>query len=307
MERQTQDVGHRGFGEKGGGRREGKLTYPGSTNGHVQDEIHGALAKSRPDTSIPDARSHDLVELAAIDEPREGLLPPVAASTIKLDAPDMEVVAAEADGAADARGLVADASGVLLAMDGAMADHLPVELLHDINLPAAGPFASMAQRVSQHPERGPEALLAGRRVGAEPDRGLDAGDAAGRRGEDVSALETARRPSLDGAVVPQGHNLERVGAAELDVARAGRVRLQLAVDVEEAADAVPVASAGGTALSAGKVVCPTEREARIVGGAGVDCGRKGQQDARQEVAVDHCWFLFRSVVGVVARLGRRRR
>lgn len=123
-------------------------------------------------------------------------------------------------------------------MSGPVARQQAVDSLKNVEFAAVRPGGAIADRVTEQPEGGPDALLGAGVVGAEADLALGHGAAAGGRREGVLGLDPARSPG--GAVEP-GDELQRVAAAHLHVARVPRVHLELVVDAQVARDDVPPA------------------------------------------------------------------
>lgn len=99
--------------------------------------------------------------------------------------------------------LVTNTTGRDVAVDGAVAREDAVDRLEDVDLAALRPGGAMPDRVAEHPEGRPEALLVGLRVVAEADLGFDHGPLAIRGREYIFGLEARRGP----AAVVQGDDL----------------------------------------------------------------------------------------------------
>lgn len=222
------------------------------------------------------------MELSAVEVPDDALVEPVAVAEINLDTPILPVLVGESDAVTDSVTLVTDTTGVDVTVSSTVAGELAIDGLEDIELTTAGPLDSMADRVTEHPEGRPDALLVARVVCAEADLSLGASQAAALGGEGVLGLDAARGVL---AVLVPWYNLESVAAAQLDVVSAGAVVFQLAVDAQVAGDEVPVVAVGRCAAAAGKVVLPDTVEALIAGSLpGRTDGSKGKEGRNKTIS-----------------------
>lgn len=268
-----------------------EFTYPVSTDSNVEDDEERLASEGGPDSFVVDSSTVDLEELAAVQEPGDGLIPPGALASVNVDAVDVPAVVGDTSVATDTTTFVTDTAGVDVAVDGSKGGQLAADLLEDVDLTAAGPGDVVTDRVSQHPEGGPDALLLVGGGGAHAELGFDSGELVGLGGEGVLGLDTARGPSSLGATVPPGNELEGLAAAELDVAALGRVRLPLVVDVHELVDDVPVVAVGLGATVSVEVVLPDEVQpivlGSLVGEGGADGGEEREKDFGK-----HIWLYI---------------
>lgn len=264
------------------------VSRPATANSNVEDDEEIAVGHRVPDILVTDARASDDLVTPAIKEPSDGLLGPVRVPAVNLDAPSMPALVRHADRRADAVALVADTAGVLVAVHGSVACKLAVDDLHDVEFAAGRPACAVADGVAEHPEGRPDALLVLGGVAAEAEGRLDTGDLAVGRGEGVLGLDAARGPVV--VVLPR-HELERVAARELHVARVALVRLELVVDVELGVDDVPVVLVGQRRALARKVVLP-DAVPTAVRGRVKGRGDGGEAEHRGDEAVGNhaCWL-----------------
>lgn len=266
-----------------------RVSYPVTTNSNVEDKEQRALSNRAPDVVVVDAAAVDAVELAAVEIPDNALVNPFSGAEVDLQAPSVPVLVGEVDRVANTVALVADTAGVNVTVHGTVADELTVDILHDVKLTTARPGNAVADTVTQHPPRRPDALLAVAAIGAKAQQSLDAGKLAALWCEDVLGLDTARGPAV---TLAPWYQLCRVAAAKLDVARVALVGLQLIVHPEVAVNNVPVALVGERATATGKRLLPDSVESSIlwsVPGAGE--GREGQKRCK-------CRYLDHDVVSV---------
>lgn len=244
------------------------------------------------------------------------------------------VVVGHGDGGAPTEGLVTRTAGQFPAMHGAVAGQEAVDLLEDVDLTAAGPVGSVAHAVAEKPEGRPHALLAGLRVGAQADGGLDARRLARLRGERGPALDAARGPLARGGLAR--HELDGAAARDLEVAVRGGVDLGFVVGVDaggrgkrgqcrgrrgigkerevEGLLQSYLPQVGGRCTGgAGEGVLPDHIEARVCrGGAGKDEAGKERKDSCGVAHDDgeDCIYttVYRQVcVGKVRQVGKESR
>lgn len=183
------------------------------------------------------------MKLTAVHVPGNGIPPPVVAGAVDDNLPGVKVVVRDGDLVCPAGPRVRIA--VPLAVGGAVAPHIAVDLLHDVELAAGRPARAtwLSDRVSQQPESRPDAFLGRSRVLSKADGGLDDGALACLRSEGVPRLKPARGPTHASCILSPGNNLERVSTAELDVASAAAKVLPLVVGYIVVVANVPGASA----------------------------------------------------------------
>lgn len=261
-----------------------------------------------PDSLVVDPGASHLVKLPAVHVPSDGLLLPCALGAVNVDSPGVPALVGNANGATDTSALVADATGVDIAVDGAMAGQHAVDSFENVNLTAGRPASAITEGVAKHPEGGPDALLVCRGGVTETDDTFGAGDLSGSGSEDVLALHTARGPSLGRGVVSPRDELQRVTATALDVARGRRVDFELGVNVEVTNNDVPVGRVGGGAGGSRKVVLPDPREATVPGSIPGE-GSASQTQEREKGALGQhfendevMWIVLRLIVVVVVDL-----
>lgn len=232
-------------------------TYESAANSDVEDDKQRAVGKAVPHILVVNSGTRDLEVLSTIEEPGDGLGLPAAGRTVDLDTPSVEVVVAAVDGsvASNTITLVADTAGRHIAVDGSVASRQVIDHLHDIDLTTSGPAATGTDRVTQHPESGPHALLVALSVVTEANGSLDSGHSASTGSESVGRLKTTRGPAA--AVVP-GDKLKSVSTTELNILGAGRIGLLLVVDAQVTSDDVPVARVGRSTAISGEGVGPNK-------------------------------------------------
>lgn len=208
-----------------------------AADSNVEDHVLWGRGKRVPDVLVVDAAASDLHELLAVPVPGDRLARPGGGGAIDDDAPSVPSVVCDGGASADTVELVADATGRDVAVDGAVACRPAVDCLENVDLTALGPWRAVADRVTEEPEGGPDALLVGLRVAAKADLGLDYGPPTVRGREDVLGLQTGRCP---GSVVELRHDLECATTRELMVSARPRIRLPLVVGVLRAHKDVPV-------------------------------------------------------------------
>lgn len=99
------------------------------------------------------------MELLAVHVPCNRLAGPTTSATVPYDTPVVPALVGDGDGTGDAVGLVAYTAGVHVAVDRAVARQLSVDRFHNVQLAARRPPYPIIDRVTQEPERGPDALL----------------------------------------------------------------------------------------------------------------------------------------------------
>jgi hypothetical protein len=181
------------------------------------------------------------MEASTVTRPNDGLRSVVAASTIKLDSPDMEVAIREINVGCDTTGLVADSTRGLITVNSTVTDLFAVDVLHDINLSALGPFHTLADRITKEPERRPDTLLASSRVTTQSKLSFNTSNLPRLRGQSVLALDPGRGPS---SIRPSGDELKRVLACLADVVLVLDVGLDFIVEILFALDDVPYVCVG---------------------------------------------------------------
>ena len=253
-----------------------RATYrPLTANSNVEDHVERGVGKRRPDTCITNVGSRDSVKSHAVLEPLDGLLPPVLGRTVDLQSPVVKVVVGDWHRRPAALGLVARAASVvvLAAVDGSKPFHDAVDLLEDVKLSAHGPVGPVTNRVTQHPEGGPEALAVGSVAHAKTC--LPAHLLPGRGRPGVEGLHAGRGP-LAVAVLP-GDDLQGVPSGELGVVVGVGVFLELAVMIK-VHSVLPLFQVKVTAGAALEVIVPDELHAFEAGGLdsqGQRCRHKG--------------------------------
>lgn len=216
------------------------MTYPVATDRNVEEEIQRRVGNVLPDVpaNLP---SSNAMELNTIEIPDENLIGPVVRPAVPLYTPEVPAVVAEADRRSLAVGLVADAARIDIAVEGAVSGPLAVDTFHDVNLTVTRPPRAVADRVAHDPKSGPDALLVGGRCITEADLGLGPRQPPVLGREGVLGLDAARGPL---AVHDDGHDLEGVAAAELEILPAALVDLPFVVDAQVSGDDVPVVRVG---------------------------------------------------------------
>ena len=217
------------------------MTYPVSTDGDVEDNEQGTLAKRLPSVGVSDLRASHPMEASTISIPGDALRSIVAASTVKLDSPDVVVAIREINVGSDTIGLVADSTGGSITVNSTVADPFTIDVLHNINLSALGPFHTLTDGVTKEPKRRPDTLLASRRVATQSKLSFNTSNLPSLRGQSVFALDSSRSPTT---IRPSGNELKRVLACLSDVVFVFDVGLDFIVVVLFALDDVPYACIG---------------------------------------------------------------
>lgn len=246
------------------------------------------MRQRSPNALVPDIRAAHLVKHAPVDQPPDHLAPPVPSGVrpVDLQRPRVPVVAAQADGAAAAVGLVARPAAVAVAaVRRAVRRRQAVDRLHDVQLAAQRPGRAAVDGVAEQPEGGPDALLLALRVVAEADGRLEERHLARGRREGRLGLDAGRGPGARGRLARD--ELDRVAARELEVLVGRGVGLDFVVradagkELDEGegrrgggegrcllGDQVPPALVWSRAGATREGVGPDELEAWIDGGRG---------------------------------------
>ena len=217
------------------------LTYPISTDGDVEDNEQGTLAKRLPSVRASDLRASHPMEASTIPIPGDALRSVVAASTVKLDSPDVVVAIRKIDVGGDTTGLIADSTRGSITVNSTVTDLLAVDVLHNINLSTLGPFHTLTDGITKEPKRRPDTLLAPSRVTAQSKLSLNTSDLPSLRGQSILALDSSRSPA---SIRPSGDELKRVLACLADVVFVLDVGLDFIVEVLFALDNVPYVCVG---------------------------------------------------------------
>lgn len=214
------------------------LTYPVSTDGDVEDNKQGTLAKRLPSVGVSNLSTSHSMKASTISIPGDALRSVVAASAVKLDSPDVVVAIGEINVGSDTIGLVADSTGGSITVNSTVTDPFAVDVLHDINLSALGPFHTLTDGITKEPKRRPDTFLAPSRVATQSKLSFNTSNLPSLRGQSVLALDSSRSPA---SIRPSGDELERVLACLADVVFVLDVGLDFIVEVLFALDDVPYA------------------------------------------------------------------
>ena len=217
------------------------LTYPISTDGDVEDDEQGTLTKRLPSVGVSNLSASHSMKVTTISIPGDTLRSVVAASTIKLDSPDVVVAIRETDIGCDTTGFVADSTRGSITMNSTVTDLFAVDVLHNINLSALGPFHTLTDGITEEPKRRPDALLAPSRVTTQSKLSFNTSNLPSLRGQSVLALDSSRSPA---SIRPSGDKLKRVLACLADVVFVLDVGLDFIVEVLFALDNVPYVCVG---------------------------------------------------------------
>lgn len=120
------------------------LTYPGTADSNIEDEIQGAVAQAVPNVLVVDPGTGDLVELLTIHEPCDGLIAPAALGPVELDSPSMPALIWDSDSVANTSTFVTDTSGIDMAVHCAVTSELAVDCLHGVDLTTGRPATTVA-------------------------------------------------------------------------------------------------------------------------------------------------------------------
>ena len=217
------------------------MTYPVSTDGDVEDDEQGTLAKRLPSVGVSNLSTSHSMETSTISVPGDALRSVVAASTIKLDSPDVVVAIGEINVGSDTIGLVADSTGGSITVNSTVTDPFAIDVLHNINLTALGPFHTLTDGITKKPKRRPDTLLASSRVTTQSKLSFNTSNLPSLRGQSVLALDSSRSPA---SIRPSGDELKRVLACLADVVFVLDVGLDFIVEILFTLDNVPYACVG---------------------------------------------------------------
>lgn len=175
------------------------------------------MAQRSPNTRIPNSRATDLEKLPAVHVPCNRLGLPARRRTVPGHTPGMPRLIWDDDVTTQTIWLIADTTGVNIAMRSAVASQKPINRLEDIKFSARRPPGSVPDGVTQDPERGPDPLLVCDSVCAESNISFGEGDYSRGRREGIHAFNSAGGPSAGDRAVYPGHQLDCTAAAQLDV------------------------------------------------------------------------------------------
>ena len=125
-------------------------------------------------------------------------------------------------------------------MHGPVPRQLPVDRLHNVQLPAGRPPRPFPDALPKQPKSRPDALLASHVVASKPDQGLAHRLLTPLGGKCVPALDPSRGPPSGDGTVPPGDDLKGLAPRKLNLPRVRAVGLQLVVDVQVPVNDVPV-------------------------------------------------------------------
>lgn len=236
------------------------------------------MCKRCPETLVAKLGADKGVEEGAVEIPLDGLRLPVVGRAVDLESPGVEaVVLGNGNALPEPRRLVARTAASVVAVGGAVARQLAVDLLKDVELAAERPGRAVAHGVAQHPEGGPHALLGVEGAGAATQSGLDLHGLAGSRSPGLDGFDAGRGPFAGGSLLRD--ELEGLAARELHVGVGLGVSLELLVVVEVGDDG-PLGEVDHVALLANKGLLPDEVHAGDVWG---ESGRGGGDGQGEEV------------------------
>lgn len=277
-----------------------RVTGPCTTNSKVEDNVHGRVCKRSPEPLVAKLRADKSVEESAVEVPLDGLRLPVIRRAVDLESPGVEVVVlGNGNALAQARGLVARTAAGVVAVGGAVAGQLAVDLLKDVELSAERPGSAVAHGVTEHPEGGPHALLGVEGAGATTQSSLNLHGLAGSWSPGLDGFDAGRGPFAGLSLLRD--ELESLAARELHVGIGLGVSLELLVVVEVGDDG-PLGEVNHVALLANKGLLPDEVHAGEVWG---ESGRDGGDGQGQEVERLEMHLGDECVVAVVGLISFR--
>lgn len=218
------------------------------------------------------------MEEDAIEVPLDRLRLPVVGRAVDLESPGVKVVILRNGNALpQTRRLVARAATSVVAVGGAVAGQLAVNLLKDVELSAEWPRGAVTHGVAEHPEGRPHALLGVKGAGAATQSSLNLHGFAGGWSPGLDGFDAGGSPFAGLSLLRD--ELESLAAGELHVGVGLGVSLELLVVVEVGDDG-PLGEVNHVALLADKSLLPDEVHAGEVWG---ESGRDGGDGQGQEV------------------------
>lgn len=260
-------------------RQKRRKTYgPCTTNSKVEDDVHWRVRKRSPEPLIAKLSANKSMEEDAIEVPLNRLRLPVVGRAVNLESPGVKVVVlGNGNALAQARRLVTRTAASVVAVGGAVAGQLAVDLLKDVELSAERPGSAVTHGVAQHPEGGPHALLGVEGAGATTQSSLNLHGFAGSWSPRLDGFNAGRGPFAGLSLLR--NELKSLAAGELHVGVGLGVSLELLVVVEVGDDG-PLGEVDHVALLAHKGLLPDEVHAGDVWG---ESGRDGGDGQGQEV------------------------